>query len=249
MSPKVSVILTTWNGIKFTEQAIASVIAQTFEDWELWIIDDNSTDNTIEAVQKFMEIDSRIHLAISDLPRADGWRVCRYAHSINLAFPFTQGNYITYLCNDDLYIPFRLQLMVNFLDKNPEAQICYGKQLVIDVDDADFAFIRPMPGILRQAAGVVDHSSVMHRRKCFTAVGGWNEDPQFRAIGDAAFWHRLNQHWDFYPIDEILDIHRFNRDSVNAETNELHKKGMAHNPLKCEPDCKEDVMPVLEAAK
>ena len=239
--PKVSVIITTWNGIKFTEQAIASVIAQTFEDWELWIIDDNSTDNTVEAVTKFMELDSRIHLAISDLPRSDGWRVCRYAHSINVVFPLTSGQYITYLCNDDLYIPFRLQFMVDFLDKNPEAQICYGKQLVIDVDDCNFSFVRHMPGVTRQAAGAIDHSSVMHRRECFEKVLGWNEDPKVRAIGDAAFWYRLNQYWDFHPIDEILDIHRYNKDSVNAETNQKHKNGEAHNPLKCQPDCKEGI--------
>lgn len=205
---KVSVILTTHGEGKYLKQAIGSVLAQTFEDWELLIARDNSWD-----AESLTEADHRIWPI--DIAVPDGV-TNRYAYTINQAFKHSKGEYITYLCHDDLFLPWRLEAFAYLLDKNPDVSIVYGQQQLMN--DADgvtrLCGVRDTVGVCTDAAQKIDHSSVMHRRECFEKVGGWDEAAPMR-YGDAAFWTRLNNAgYAFYPVQVPTDCHRFNDQSV-----------------------------------
>lgn len=221
--PKVSIIISTYNRPKYLRQAIGSILAQTLEDWECLIVDDWSTTwepNDSYGVKRLLNL-PQFHWLYTDLPKHESDRSPgidsegrnRYCHNINLAFKHSMGEYITYLCDDDLYMPHRLRFMVQFLDNDPDVMLCYGKQQLLHEHPSGSTFLDkqdrwagkgPVNGVVR-----IDHSSIMHRREIFEQVGGWDEAAPAR-LGDAHFFQRLHEagHF-FYGIQEVLDIHRF----------------------------------------
>lgn len=221
--PLVSVILTSYNKRDMLKQAVCSVIAQTYQNWECIVVDDLSSDDSRDIACDFRYGhfgEQRVHSISTDLPEHETpEKLNRYAHNINLAVrEYARGELITYLCDDDLYAPMRLEMMVSYLEQNPEAKIVYGKQLAYGYGKV---IVRGVQPVLWSAAMKVDHSSVMHYRECFDKVGGWDESAETIRHGDAFFWRKLNEHWPFFGIDEVLDIHRFNQASVNAEQDKV----------------------------
>jgi spore maturation protein CgeD len=218
--PKVSVILTSYNKVKYLPDAINSVLAQTFKDFELIIVDDWSTDGSMGIINQCF---SSIALN-SDLPKEHDPLTCnRYTHNINLALKKATGEYITYLCDDDIFMPYRLEVMSRFLDLNPRVGVCYGKQMIAGMSDGKLTLgpTRNCPSIVPNAHGVIDHSSVMHRRECIEKTGGWDESLESWSEGDGFFWDRLRRAgYAFYLCGpHITDIHRYNEISINHEVN------------------------------
>ncbi|MDQ0218885.1 glycosyltransferase family 2 protein [Peribacillus cavernae] len=213
MKPKVSIILTCYNKPGTVGDAIQSVMDQSFENWELYIMDDASNKVTEEVIKPYLT-DPRIYYLNSQVQDEDRYKTARYATLINVAIPLTRGEYLSYLTDDNFYLPNRLEAMVAFLDQSPHIDIVYSKQKVKNVK-RDLSVIseytRNTRGILQKAANLVDHCSVIHRRKIANQVykkfgSYWDDDPAFWHNGDAAFWDRLNEFQPFHPIDCILDI-------------------------------------------
>ena len=208
--PKVSVILTSYNKRHMLGQAIASVLAQTYTDWELFIVDDHSTDGSYQLASAFLL--PNVYLMQTDLPKHGVPQpyVNRYAHNINLAFPKTKGDYITYLCDDDIYLPWRLEVMAAGFS-NHDVHVVYDKPAVswkVIVNGSKVRQFGPnflsLHGIMREPYCKINHNSVMHRRECFEKVGGWDESAPGK-VGDGVFFSRLAQHWDFYPVDKWME--------------------------------------------
>lgn len=221
---KVSVILTTHGKGKYLNQAIASVLAQTYQDFELCIAYDG-------VIQESPSInDDRISFfAYYDVPHGT---VNRYAYTINQTVPKTTGKYLTYLCHDDLYLPWRLEAFNYLLDHNPQIDIVYGQQQMMEEKDGitRLTGVRDTVGVTRQAAQQIDHSSVMHRRECWEKVGGWDEQAPMR-FGDAYFWTRLNKAgYAFHPVGVPMDVHRYNEDSVTWKIDNPEKQPHYYPP-------------------
>lgn len=106
--PEVSIITPVFNSSKFLEETIASVLNQTFTDWEWMITDDKSTDNSVEIIQKIK--DSRIKLILSDKNGGAG-------HARNLSLKQASGRFITFLDADDFWEPNFLEEMISFMKK------------------------------------------------------------------------------------------------------------------------------------
>lgn len=106
--PEVSIITPVFNSSKFLEETIASVLNQTFTDWEWMITDDKSTDNSVEIIQKIN--DSRIQLILSDKNGGAG-------HARNLSLKQASGRFITFLDADDFWEPNFLEEMISFVKK------------------------------------------------------------------------------------------------------------------------------------
>lgn len=209
MPPRVSIILTTHGEGKYLKQAIGSVLAQTFEDWELLI----AVDGNLYAGADFSS-DRRIsNVRFSQVPDVP----CRFAYTINRTVrDCAEGDFVTYLCHDDLYLPWRLDTMVTSFELIPKVDVLFGYQSLVHERDGRIDFMQSSVRIGNpdQPAGTVDHSSVMHRRECFKKAGGWDENAPPR-YGDAYFWIRLqNAGYKFHCIPEVLDVHRFNRESI-----------------------------------
>jgi len=121
--PVVSIGIPTYNQPEFLRQAIQSVLNQTFQDFEVIVVDDCSTDNTPEVVRQFDDPRIRYHRTDVNLRPPRSWNYC-----VRLA----QGEYFSILPHDDLYEPTFLERMISVLGKNPNAGFSQCAYYVVD---------------------------------------------------------------------------------------------------------------------
>ena len=107
----VSIITPTYNASRFITETIHSVKKQTYTNWEMIIVDDCSTDNTVDIVKQEMEHDSRIKLF--ELKENSGPAIAR-----NRAITAAKGTYLAFLDSDDLWLPQKLERQIAFMEKN-----------------------------------------------------------------------------------------------------------------------------------
>ncbi|PZE20618.1 glycosyltransferase family 2 protein [Paenibacillus xerothermodurans] len=218
---KVSCILTSYNRRVLIRDAITSVINQTYPNWELFIVDDNSNEETQEIIAAFASADPRIQVLQTWVKAEDRKKTTRYATCINLAIPRISGDLVTYLTDDDIYFPRRFEKMVEVFETYPHVYVLYGQQRLAAMIDGvvHSRGIRPLAGITREPATKLDHNSVMHRAACFKLVPRWNDDRAIVPWADAVFFEDLARYWDFYPLDFITDEHRYHEHSIQAKYN------------------------------
>jgi spore maturation protein CgeD len=213
MGLKVTIILTSYNKPKTVGKSIESVLNQTMTDWELFIMDDASNEETQDVIQRYLA-DSRIQYFNSHIKNEDRHKTTRYATLINEALSKGTGKYISYLTDDTTYMPHRLEVMTNVFEQTPSIDVVYSKQQVKMVDEnlnIVSEKIRNTKGVLLKPQNLVDHCSVMHHRRIANKVlkrfgSYWDDHPINWHNADAAFWTRLTMFAPFYPIDEILDV-------------------------------------------
>ncbi|WP_336515181.1 glycosyltransferase family A protein [Pollutibacter soli] len=182
--PLVSVLMTAYNREKYIGAAIESVRASTFENWELIVVDDRSSDKTVDIVKKISESDSRVKLHINEKNLGD------YPNR-NRAAELASGKYLKYVDADDYIYPWGLQLLVEAMEKYSDAG--WGLCSLHQSDKAPFPFILSPreaylyhykgPGLFHKAP----LSSII-RRDVFQQVNGFRE---IRMAGDFDMWHRL----------------------------------------------------------
>lgn len=114
----VSIIMPCYNGEKYISEAIKSVINQTFQDWELLVVDDNSTDNSVNLINSFIQNDTRIKLLHTE--KSTGFP----ATPRNLGIKQAQGRYIAFLDCDDVWLPTKLEKQLPLL--NGKNAVCYS---------------------------------------------------------------------------------------------------------------------------
>ncbi|MBO5833349.1 MAG: glycosyltransferase family 2 protein [Alphaproteobacteria bacterium] len=117
--PKVSVLMSAYNTGKYIAEAIESILAQTFSDFEFIIINDGSRDDTAEVVRKYAAQDSRI--IFIDNPVNRGLVPC-----LNQGLELCRGEYIARMDSDDIAMPNRFEIEVNYLDNNPDVGVVGG---------------------------------------------------------------------------------------------------------------------------
>ena len=217
MSPAVSVLLTSCNRSRFLPQAVESVLGQTMSDWELLILDDNSSDPGVAAWLAEIWHHPQVIVYKSRVSEDERAGTCRYAVQINTGLKLATGRHITYLCDDDWYAPRRLEVMSAMLDADPALGVVYSRQAITGENGAVVSY-RPAEPVLADAYCRVDHSSVMHTAEAGQKAGGWDTSASHWAIGDAVFWRRLHAAgYSFHlaPGDEPLDFHRDHPYGVN----------------------------------
>lgn len=117
--PLVSIITPNYNCAKYIEETILSVLKQTYQNWELLIIDDCSNDNSYEIINKYLKLDNRIKLFIMNKNR--GAAICR-----NKGIELSKGDYIAFLDSDDLWKKNKIKLQIEFME-NKNVDFCYSK--------------------------------------------------------------------------------------------------------------------------
>ena len=223
--PKVTVILTSYNKQEYIASTIQSILDQTFHDFELFIMDDNSNKETISVIEPFLN-DERVRFFRSDISTVEE-RVekTRYAVLINQALELAEGDYVTYATDDNVYHNQKIEKMVEYLDQHPEAMVVYSASKTVHLNaegDTTNQIIRPAKSITWLASCMTDHCSVMHRMAILPKIketfeSYWDENPHFYRIGDARFFWRINHFWPFFPINEILDFNYITPKSIHAQ--------------------------------
>jgi len=125
--PRVSIIMGVYNAAERMDEAIKSIINQTFTDWEFIICDDGSTDNTYYRLLEWSKIDKRIIPIKNETNKG-------LAATLNHCITYARGEYIARMDDDDYSYPHRLEKQVEFLDKNKEYAFCSSIALLYDGD-------------------------------------------------------------------------------------------------------------------
>lgn len=202
---KVSVLLTTYNRPEMLEIAIKSVLKQTYEDFELIILDDNSDDPRQLEVLKWAWDQPRVSILKWNTTNAQRGETVRYATMINHGLKLAQGDLITYLCDDDVFEKDRLERMVKWFDENPDKHFLGGNQrLLKKVGDQYFdmpTLVRTQNRVLLKPKMSIDHSSVMHRKECYEKLGGWDDNIKLWGCADGEFFQKLADNgYLLYPL-------------------------------------------------
>lgn len=199
--PMVSAVMPTFNKSEYLQQAIDSVLAQTFTDWELIIIDDGSTDNTADVLARCSDPRIRVHT----LPENTG-----RSHARNVALQFARGRYIAICDSDDISAPTRFAEHVAFLDAHPEIGIVSAQlRLLSEHRTAQVVFPVSHESIARRFArgkmGVA-HGASMIRAECFKQLGGYCED--LRTAEDFELLRRFSTQYRFETLSKELLLYR-----------------------------------------
>jgi glycosyltransferase involved in cell wall biosynthesis len=125
--PQLTIGLPVYNGERMLPEAVASLLAQTFEDFELVISDNASTDGTEEVCREFAEQDPRVRYERSPANRGSAWN---HNHLVDQA----RGRYFKWAAHDDVYDPELLRRCIQVLDADPSVVLCHSLVDDIDID-------------------------------------------------------------------------------------------------------------------
>jgi glycosyltransferase involved in cell wall biosynthesis len=191
----VSIIIPCYNYGAYVSDAINSILAQTYKNWELIVINDGSTDSTKEVVMPYVEADSRIRYYYQPNKGLSAAR--------NAGLALTKGEYIQLLDADDCLAPEKLRLQVEILDKNQDIDLVYSDayifhhgQSVLDVSSFKL-FLFSVTPVSGQGVPVLLHMAAdnmflpgapLYRRSMEEAVKGFKED--LYPIEDWHYWYR-----------------------------------------------------------
>ena len=200
-APRVSVLMTVYNAAPFLRESIESILAQTFGDWELVIVDDGSTDASAAMLSGYT--DPRLH--VFTFARNTG-RTPALRHALAHA----RGEYIAVLDADDIAYPDRLRRETEFMDAHSRVVLVGSWVRYIDRHgEPAGAWTPPPDGLYDQlgARNVIVHSSVMYRRKAAEDAGGYAQPYQYAQ--DFALILALAGRGEIAMIPEYLGALRF----------------------------------------
>jgi glycosyltransferase involved in cell wall biosynthesis len=225
-SPTVSIVLPTFNRLKYLRPAVDSVFAQTFTDWELIVADDGSEGDTAAYLA-----------ALANPPRVN---VLRLRHTgnpgavRNAAWQAARGEYIAFLDSDDVWVPEKLALQVASLQSRPERGWSHTAFAVID-DSGNLltgARARWWPATegwilasLIKMETVIAIPSVMVRRELLAHVGGF--DVKQRMCEDYDLWLRLAASSEIQGVRETLLLVRSHREHFHEDPIVFEDRGRA----------------------
>lgn len=204
MPALVSVLTTAYNREKYIADAIESVLASTYTNFELIIVDDGSTDNTVKIAKSYEAKDKRVKLYVNEKNLGD------YPNR-NKAASYASGKYIKYLDSDDIIYPHGLEVMVRSMEQFPVAGFGLSAS---GYEEA------PMPLIKTCKESYIEHfssknhfdrapGSAIIRKDAFDAVGGFSGK---RMIGDFELWLKMSCHYPLVVFQRDLVWDRMHSD-------------------------------------
>ena len=130
MDKLVSIVLCTYNRAYCVGKAVESVLAQTYSSWELFVIDDGSTDDTEAVIEQYA--DPRIHYIKMNKNRF-------YCYAANHGLGYCKGEYIAFLNSDDAWFPEKLEKQVSFMEQNIQYGACFTEVILTDNEGKDIS--------------------------------------------------------------------------------------------------------------
>ncbi len=216
MNKLVSIITPNYNSEKFISHTIKSVINQTYKNWEMIIVDDVSTDNSLNIITSFCKIDSRIQL--HKLPENLGAAIAR-----NKAISLAKGNFIAFLDSDDLWLPQKLELQLNFMLKN-NFSLTHTSYEVIEENGRN-------TNKIIKCKHKLDYNRMLFSNEigCLTAI--YNRDilgkiymPEIRKRQDYGLWLKILKSEKYaFGLSDVLAKYRLRNNSISNNKVEMLK--------------------------
>lgn len=207
-APKISVVLPCYNGASMLSDAIESVQNQTFTDWELIIVNDCSTDNSLEIADSYAVRDERIRVFSNETNS-------KLPSSLNHGFREAKGVYWTWTSDDNLLLPNMLEEMNAFLDKNPDIGFVVGDEEIIDMQGKVMdTHVIPDDVSFRLPLNCIIGACFMYRAEVAKRIGEYRED--LFLAEDFEYFLRLNDNCNLAHLPRVLYQYRDNPGSLTA---------------------------------
>ena len=223
--PQLSVVIPCFNGEQYLSEAIQSILDQTYQDFEIVITNDGSTDGSIDRIRAFD--DSRILLYNFDRNRG-------VAAATNNCIQHARGKYLAILDADNVFVPNKLETQLQFLEKHPEIGAVFSWVELIEDSGSElkdtghpYYALFDQPNRTRQEwlnhffyrNNCLCHPSAMIRRECYDAVGYY--DTRLSQLLDFDLWIRLCRQYEIFIIPEKLLRFRIHDDDSNLSGQSL----------------------------
>lgn len=215
---KISVIMPVYNGEKYLKEAIDSVLSQTFKDFELIIINDCSTDTTIDVINSYN--DERIILINNE-------ENLGIAKNLNKGIEISKGKYIARMDADDICYPHRLERQYNFMEANIDIGMC-GSSAEVFTDNTIRLHVCPQQHneikVLQIFNSAFTHPAVMIKKEILDKYN-LRYDEFYEGMEDYELWIRMSRVTKLANIDEVLLKYRSHSSQVtkNVTRQQLEK--------------------------
>lgn len=184
--PSISIVMAAFNEEQGISKALDSIVAQSFEDWELIVIDDGSTDSTTDVVQQYVDADKRIRLICNETNM-------ELSASLNKGIELARADLIARADADDVNLPDRLLKQYTYMQEHPEIDVLGTGAYLLDTDGQRVSeFLHPLTHVELEKLSFLKvpffHPSVMIRQRFFNQVGLY--DPAYAYAEDKEIWLR-----------------------------------------------------------
>lgn len=209
--PTVSIVLPTYNGSRYIRESMDSILGQTYTDWELIIVDDCSTDDTLEIVRSYESMDSRIRVIHNVINR-------KLPGALNVGFENVRGKYLTWTSDDNAYLPSALATMVERLEISDAAMV-RADMYVMDekgIVKKDIVRIHIDEELCRRnSVG----ACFLYRREVMDNLGGY--DTSLFGVEDYDYWLRVKQKYGrIGSINQVLYKYRYHNAALTITKKE-----------------------------
>ncbi len=239
-TPRVTVLMSVYNGDKYLHEAIDSILTQTFTNFAFLIINDGSTDRSRDIIRSYN--DSRITLI-------DNGRNIGLIASLNKGLDMAQGEYVARMDADDISLPHRLEKQVTFMDANPDIAVCGSSARLIGANiDIRTKLPRALRNVVSREGAVpansdavacmllfansMVHPSVIIRRCVIDTLG--LRYPDCKYAEDYALWVAVSKYYRLSNIAEILLLYR--RHSEQTTVARANFEDLVQNDVKIKLD-------------
>lgn len=207
-NPKISVIMSVYNGERYLGEAIDSILNQTFTDFEFIIVNDGSTDSSLKIIQGYH--DKRIRVI-------DNEANIGLTKSLNKAIKQARGEYIARQDADDISLPNRFEEQLRYFEQHTETVLLGTSIYRIDeqgkVAGRVIARVRPGGNLLK--GNQFTHGSIMFKREAVDRLGGYNE--LFKYGQDYELWLRTAKHYEVRNLTQVLYKFRFHGERIRSQ--------------------------------
>ena len=231
--PKISVIMGIYNCAPYLQEALDSLYAQTFQDFEIILCEDGSDDNTYEIAKKNADAHQNIKLLRNE-------RNMGLNKTLNNCLAVAEGEYVARMDGDDISFPTRFEKEVTFLDSHPEYAIVSCPMVYFD-EDGEFARGEGGGEADKDALNYATpfcHAPCMIRREAYLAVGGYTVEKLLLRYEDYNLWTKMFiKGYRGYNLSEPLYAMRDDRNAIKRRTfrsrlNGIYAHWIAYRGLK-----------------
>lgn len=218
MQSKVSVIIPAYNSAQFIAATIRSVLEQTYPNIEIIVVDDGSTDATLEVLDGFSD-----QIKIFSKPNGGP------ASARNLAIRNSTGDFIAFLDGDDLWMPEKLAEQVSFMNAHAEIGMTYSEAIMF----AEIAGQQQVHGKIGYTGETsfchlllgdhIPNSTVLMRRECTDKIGLLNESRELVAVEDYEYWLRLARAYPIKAINKPLAFYRVHSSNLMGDGRDIER--------------------------
>lgn len=215
MAPQVSIILPTFNGENYIREAIESCLSQSFDDFELIVVNDCSTDSTLSIVESIAKKDSRIKIL-------NNTANLKLPASLNVGFKYASGKYFTWTSDDNIFTKNAMEVLMAAISNGNSPDIVYSSYKIIN-EQGDFetnfgGF--PEELIFQNIVG----ACFLFKKEVYMKLSGFDEKKYM--IEDYDFWIRALKYFDFTFLDQTLYTYRRHAQSISSN---IYKKPSVYN--------------------